>query len=116
MRESRTSGLMSGIWKRKKRSDIQTPTNRKGRKQLRLNLTPPRQISTLPALRVRGTDLPGLRRRGRAGRRGPFRGLHRSQLGLELLVLVEDLEEDFRQPPAGGDVGLVMLTGHDAVD
>ena len=39
---------MSGIWKRKKRSDIQTPTNRKGRKQLRLNLTPPRQISTLP--------------------------------------------------------------------
>ena len=48
-RESRTSGLMSGIWKRKKRSDIQTPTNRKGRKQLRLNLTPPRQISTLPA-------------------------------------------------------------------
>jgi hypothetical protein len=28
--------------------------------------------------------------RGRAGRRGPFRGLHRGQLGLELLVLVED--------------------------
>ena len=49
-------------------------------------------------------------------RRGPFRGLHRGQLGLELLVLVEDLEEDFRQPPAGGDIGLVMLTGHDAVD
>ena len=47
MREIRTSGLMSGIWKRKKRSDIQTPTNRKGRKQLRLNLIPPRQISTL---------------------------------------------------------------------
>ena len=41
---------MSGIWKRKKRSDIQTPTNRKGRKQLRLNLTPPRQISTLPVV------------------------------------------------------------------
>ena len=41
---------MSGIWKRKKRSDIQTPTIRKGRKQLRLNLTPPRQISTLPAV------------------------------------------------------------------
>src|SRR5258705_7574289 len=39
---------MSGIWKRKKRSDIQTPTTRKGRKQLWLNLTPPRQISTLP--------------------------------------------------------------------
>ena len=51
MREIRTSGLMSGIWKRKKRSDIQTPTNRKGRKQLRLNLIPPRQISTLLAPR-----------------------------------------------------------------
>jgi hypothetical protein len=47
MREIRTSGLMSGIWKRKQRSDIQTPTNRKGRKQLRLNLILPRQISTL---------------------------------------------------------------------
>jgi hypothetical protein len=31
MREIRTSGLMSGIWKRKIRSAIQTPTNRKGR-------------------------------------------------------------------------------------
>jgi hypothetical protein len=41
---------MSGIWKRQKRSDIQTPTNRKGRKQLWLNLTPPRQISTLPCI------------------------------------------------------------------
>ena len=40
---------MSGIWKRKKQSDIQTPTNRKGRKQLRLNLTPPaRSDSTRP--------------------------------------------------------------------
>jgi hypothetical protein len=38
---------MSGIWKRKKRSDIQTPTNRKGRKHLRLNLTrPTRTIRT----------------------------------------------------------------------
>jgi hypothetical protein len=42
--------LMSGIWKRKKRSDIQIPTNRNGRKQLWLNLTPPREISTLPAI------------------------------------------------------------------
>ena len=51
---------MSGIWKRKKRSDIQTPTARKGRKQLRLNLPPPRQISTLPAVRLRSAAGPGV--------------------------------------------------------
>jgi hypothetical protein len=39
---------MSGIWKRKKRPDIQTPADRKGRKQLGLNPPPPRQISTVP--------------------------------------------------------------------